>query len=125
MEEDKALEIIRALAEGSDPYTGEVFGGESPYQNAQTVRALFTAIDALEAAARRKKRKRNLPERTGKPWDNDESKLLIKEFDDGGTIDEIAREHKRTPGAIRSQLMKLGKLPQQFSEESTPTVSGQ
>ena len=66
MEEDKALEIIRALAEGSDPYTGEVFGGESPYQNAQTVRALFTAIDALEAAARRKKRKRNLPERTGK-----------------------------------------------------------
>lgn len=125
MEEDKALEIIRALADGSDPYTGEVFGAESPYQNAQTVRALFTAIDALEAAARRKKRKRNLPERTGKPWDNDESKLLIKKFDDGASIDEIAREHKRTPGAIRSQLMKLGKLPQQFSEKPTPPVSDQ
>lgn len=125
MEEDKASEIIRALADGSDPCTGEVFGAESPYQNAQTVRALFTAIDALEAAARRKKRKRNLPERTGKPWDNDESKLLIEKFDDGTSIDEIAREHKRTPGAIRSQLMKLGKLAQQLSEEPTPTASGQ
>jgi hypothetical protein len=125
MEEDKALEIIRALADGSDPYTGEVFGAESPYQNAQTARALFTAIDALEAAARRKKRKRNLPERVGKPWDDDESKLLIKKFDDGVLIGEIAREHKRTPGAIRSQLMKLGKLAQQFSEEQTPTAAGQ
>jgi len=125
MKEREALEIIRALADGSDPYTGEVFGAESPYQNAQTVRALFAAIDALEAAAKRKERKRNLPERTGKPWDNDESKLLIKEFDDGGTISEIAREHKRTPGAIKSQLVKLGKLPQQFSEEPTPKATGQ
>lgn len=43
MEVVKALEIIRALADGIDPYTGEVYSANSPYQNAETVRALFTA----------------------------------------------------------------------------------
>lgn len=111
MKELKALEIVRALADGIDPHTGEVFPADSPYQNAQTVRALFTAIAALEAAAKRKERKRNLPERAGSPWDDEESKLLIKRFDDGATINEIAREHKRTTGAIKSQLVKLDKIP--------------
>jgi len=110
MKELKALEIIRILADGIDPHTGEVFPTDSPYQNAETVRALFIAIDALKDAARRKERKKNLPERAGEPWDNDESKLLIKRFDDGSRISEIAREHKRTTGAIKSQLVRLGKI---------------
>lgn len=125
MEEHKALEVIRALADGVDPYTGEVFPVDSPYQNAQTVRALFTAIDALETAVKRKERRRNLPERAGKPWDNDESKLLIKRFDEGVLISEIAREHKRTIGAIQSQLLKMGKISQPASYRSTPTTAGQ
>ncbi len=110
MEEREALEIVRALAEGIDPYTGEVLGDESPYQNARTVRALFCAIGALEAAAKRKERKKRLPERAGERWEEDESKLLIKRFEEGAGIGEIAKEHKRTAGAIRSQLVKLGKV---------------
>jgi hypothetical protein len=110
MDTSKALEIVRALADGTDPYTGEVYPPESPYQNAETVRALFTAIDALERAERRKKRKRALPERAGQPWDDEEDSVLIKRFKEGVGVKEIAVEHKRTEGAILSRLEKLGKI---------------
>jgi len=113
MEISRALEIVRALADGTDPYTGEVYPAESPYQNAETVRALFTAIGALESVERRKKRKRRrgLPERAGEPWDDEEDSVLIKRFEEDVGVKEIAVEHKRTEGAIRSRLEKLGKVP--------------
>jgi len=111
MEISKALEIIRALADGVDPYTGEVYPANSPYQNPETVRALFTAINALERAQKRQKRKRALPDRAGDSWDDGENSLLIKEFEEGIPINEIASEHKRTEGAIRARLEKLGKIP--------------
>jgi len=107
----KALEIVRALADGTYPYTGEVYPAESPYQNAETVRALFTAINALERAERRRKRKRELPERAGERWDDEEDSVLIKRFEEDVGVKEIAVEHKRTEGAIRSRLEKLGKVP--------------
>lgn len=116
MEISKALEIIRALADGIDPYTGEVYSANSPYQNPETARALFTAINALERAQKRKNRKRVLPDRAGKTWDDEENSLLIKKFEEGIPISEIAVEHKRTEGAIRSRLEKLGKIPRLRSE---------
>lgn len=50
---EKALEIIKVLADGIDPFTGEVFPPDSPYQNADMVRALHIAIDAMESEAKR------------------------------------------------------------------------
>jgi hypothetical protein len=41
MDHDRAKEIIRSLADGRDPATGEQFPPDSPYQQAHTVRALF------------------------------------------------------------------------------------
>ncbi len=76
------MEIVRALADGTNPYTGEVYPAESPYQNAETVRALFTAINALERAERRRKRKRDLAERAGEAWDAEEDSVLIKKFEE-------------------------------------------
>ncbi len=116
MNESEALNIIRALADGVNPCTGEVFPKDSPYQNAQTVRALHSAVSALEAAAKRKKRKKKLPERAGQPWKNEEDNMLIKKFDDGAIVSEIAKEHQRTTGAIKSRLEKLGELPKTISE---------
>jgi hypothetical protein len=112
VEEKEALKIVKVLADGIDPYTGEVLSADGPYQNPQTVRALFIAADALERIAKSKARRRDLPERAGRPWDEDESKLVIKRFDEGADITEIAKEHKRTTGAIRSQLLRLGRISQ-------------
>ena len=106
MKEHDALGIIRALADGIDPDTGEVFPADSPYQNAQTIRALFVAVDALEAVVKRNNKKKTLPERAGKTWDKTESDLLVQKFDGGATVGELAKEHKRTRGAIESQLAK-------------------
>jgi len=38
MNPDEALGIIRSLADGVDPYSGERFASDSPYQQADTVR---------------------------------------------------------------------------------------
>jgi hypothetical protein len=110
MDYNTALKIIQTLSNGIDPVTGEIFPTDSPYQNAQTVRALFTAIDALEAVIKRNNKKKSLPERAGKGWDKTESDLLVQQFDEGATVGELAKEHKRTRGAIESQLAKLGKI---------------
>ena len=44
----EALKILHSLAEGRDPETDTVYGNDSPYQRASTVRALYVAIRALE-----------------------------------------------------------------------------
>jgi hypothetical protein len=106
----RALEIIRALSDGVDPYTGEVFAGDSPYQRAEIVRALFVAVNALESAQERERRKKVLPERAGEPWDEEEDGALIKRFEEGTSVKNIAGEHKRTVGAIESRLAKLNKI---------------
>ena len=48
MDKWESLKILRQLADGIDPYTGETLPEHSPYQQTQTVRALFHAIMALE-----------------------------------------------------------------------------
>ena len=111
METAEALRIIGALSDGLDPHTGEVFPPDSPYQNPQTIRALFTSKSALERVQRIERRKKALPERAGQPWDEDESVLLIKEFERGIPVKELARKHQRTVGAIKSQLLKSGRDP--------------
>ena len=47
MEPDRAIEIVRSLADGVDPYSGERFASDSPYQQADTVRALHLALEGL------------------------------------------------------------------------------
>ena len=110
MELQRASEILQALADGSDPFTDETLPAKSPYQQADTVRALHLALIALETQAARQKRKRHLPQRAGQPWNAEESQILAERFDGNIPINEIARLHQRTRGAIAAQLIKLGKI---------------
>ncbi len=110
MNTDKALEIIRALADGVDPYTGEEYPADSPYQNPQTVRALFMATQALERTKKADDKLRKPPDNAGKSWDDEEDRRLIKAFDSGQTTKQLAEEHQRTEGSIRSRLMKQGRM---------------
>jgi hypothetical protein len=48
METNQAAEIIQQLADGVNPCTGERFPPDSPYQQADTVRALYLALEGLE-----------------------------------------------------------------------------
>jgi cytoskeletal protein RodZ len=49
MERQQAAKLLQALADGIDPATGDQFPIDSPYQRADTVRALFVAIQTLGA----------------------------------------------------------------------------
>ena len=53
MEIQESLRIIRALADGVNPETGEVLTGDAVYQYPSAVRALHQAIAALECVEER------------------------------------------------------------------------
>ena len=105
-----ALPIVRALADGVDPHTGAVFADASPYDEPQTLRALFSAVELMEREVEREKRKERLPANFGKPWTEGEDSALTGEFDAGMPMQEMARRHARTQSSIRLRLEKLGKI---------------
>lgn len=110
MDTTSSLEIIRALANGVDPHTGEELSADSPYQHPQTIRALFAAIRALELLKKADARQQRLPDNAGKAWTDEEDQRLISGFDSGKTAKQLAEEHQRTEGSIRSRLIKHGKI---------------
>lgn len=116
MDVGSAIKIVTALANGVDPHSGEVMQIEGPFQNPNTVRALFLAIKGLELLEAKEKRSNRLPSSAGKAWTTSDDEELVIEFDTGRTIKELSEEHGRTVGAIRSRLIKLGKIESEVNE---------
>ena len=130
MERDQALHILKTLADGVDPASGRPFADDSPYQRANTVRALCWAVQALEGAGTRpptasapgeskpqprnttKPRAEGVRGNAGRPWTQEEETQLSQAFDSGRTLDELAQVHQRSRWAIEARLAKLGKIPE-------------
>jgi hypothetical protein len=110
MDSTQALAVVRSLANGVDPESGEVFPPESAYQRPQVVRALYEAATALERSERFDRRKAQLPSKTGEPWSEDEDRKLLASFDAGRALQELAGAHERTMGAVRARLLKYGRI---------------
>ena len=110
MEQVQALAIVRSLANGVDPESGEVFPADSAYQRPLVVRALYEAAAALERMERFERRKAQLPQKTGEPWTEDEDRKLLAAFDSGRSLQELAAAHERTMGAVRARLLKYGRI---------------
>jgi hypothetical protein len=110
MQLDAALPIVRALADGVNPITGEAYPEQSPYAEPRTLRALYSAVDLMSREVEREKRRERLPANFGKPWTEAEDQALTGEFDAGMVMTEIARRHARTQSSIRLRLEKLGKI---------------
>ena len=110
MESTQALAVVRSLANGVDPESGEVFPPESAYQRPQVVRALYEAATALERIERFERRKAQLPSKTGEPWSEDDDRKLLAGFDAGRALQELAAVHERTTGAVRARLLKYGRI---------------
>ena len=106
----KPLEILRSLANGVNPYTGKEFSEKSPYQHPQTVRALFTAIQAVERIQKFDNKKKSYPGNAGKPWDAKEEHKMTEAYTSGQSIAQIAKKHQRTPSAICARLFGLGEI---------------
>lgn len=110
MDASQALAVVRSLANGVDPASGEVFPAESAYQRPDVVRALYEAASALERQERYDRRKAEMPVKTGEPWTEDEDRKLLAAFDAGRALQELAAAHERTVGAVRARLLKYGRI---------------
>src|SRR5512141_2995446 len=110
MQLDAALPIVRALADGVNPVTGEAYPEHSPYAEPRTLRALYSAVGLMAREVEREKRRERLPANFGKPWTEAEDANLCAEFDSRQPMIEMARRHARTQSSIRLRLEKLGKI---------------
>ena len=109
MELQTARQIIDTLAQGIHPVTGEVMPDESPYNAPAVIRALVAVSQALEGAPPRAPRAS--PANAGKPWTTDDDGKVDAAFTAGADLRQLARELGRTPFAVETRLVKLGKLP--------------
>jgi hypothetical protein len=75
---------------------------DSPYQQAQVIRALYFALNEIKGLAQKGKQ--------GQPWTAEEDSLLLKAFNEGNRITELAKLHRRSYGAIKARLIKLEML---------------
>jgi hypothetical protein len=116
MEIKQSIEILKPLANGTDPFTGEVFSAESPYNHPDVIRALFACIQSVERPPRKTARTpeerqtdnlaRGLPKNAGMPWTEEMRGGLAEKFKSGKTPSELAGCFERTTGSIVSELRK-------------------
>lgn len=101
----RSLSVIRSLVDGINPHTGKEISPKSLCQQPDTILALRAAIRALECVQNLAKKKYLY---SGYPWDEAEDQRLVEAYESDKPIVQIAEQHLRTVGAIRSRLRKLG-----------------
>ena len=117
MELDEAKDIVRLLADGIDPTTGEVLPKESPYNDPVVIRALFSVIESIKEVPKPKKtieqkQQDNLdsgrPRNAGLPWTEELKAEIASKYQSGISVPELSRYFERTRGAIVSELTRQG-----------------
>ena len=101
----RAKEIVSALADGIDPFTGEFFPRDHICNHPDIIRALHQILGSLPES----KKGVGAPN-AGKPWSQAEQDKLVDEFHSGMKSSEIAKEHGRSRGSIEAKLAHLGLL---------------
>lgn len=110
MDDNKALDIVTALANGVNPLTGEALAQDSIYQAGDVIRALYVATQALRNRRHRRVRSAQVAN-AGTPWSEEEEQRLLEQFDAGVTLAEMASQHERTVAGVQARLERLGRLP--------------
>ena len=115
MQDDAAFSILNSLASGCDPETGEVFPRDHIVQHPDVVRVLARAVTVFRQHIDGSSGKDGRPARVGQPWSAEEDERLLKAFDHGAAIKELAVAHERSRGAIQSRLVRLGRIERETS----------
>ena len=102
----RAKEIIAMLAEGIDPTTGEMLAEDNVCNKAEVVRAFYTILQNIGM----NKPKKELPENAGKPWTEEEEKVLLELYNEGLSKKELSQRLGRTINSISARLLRLGIL---------------
>ena len=107
MDQKRAVELLRALADGLDPMTGKRLPDESVYNRPEIIRVLHWTLQELQNRA-----DGTSAVNAGRNWSADEEARLLREYGAGMPVETIARRHGRTAGAIETRLSELGQRDQ-------------
>lgn len=109
MDMARAKELLTALADGIDPFSGEVFPRDHICNHPEVVRALHQVLGSTKEI----KKSPGAPN-AGKPWPQEELDKLVDEFHSGMKISAMAKEHGRSRGAIEAKLAHLELLANSY-----------
>ena len=114
-----ARRVIQALADGVDPSSGEPVAPDSVLETPAVIRALHTALAALDAQIRPGLRAEEAggerPAKAGRPWHFEDDCALAAAFDAREPIASIAQALGRTEDAIAARLVRIGRVPDRES----------
>lgn len=120
MELDESRNIVKTLAQGVHPTTGEVFPPESPYNDPEVIRALFSILESAKQIRRPRKslderRRENVelgrPMNSGLPWTDENRALVNSEYRKGMTIEKLADILGRSSGSIVAEVIRQDLVP--------------
>lgn len=112
-----AINIVKDLANGIDPTTGDAFPYNSAYNNPDVIRALYAVLDlAMKNTASHIARendssiprKQTLPAKANKRWSVEDDELLTRMFKEGYSEPQMQEILQRTRGSIQVRLEILG-----------------
>ena len=110
MELAEARGILILLANGIDPETRTTLPSSHVLQRPEVIRAIYTVLLHASGSTSPRNVRENHPENAGQSWDQGEDQRLIEEYDAGQSVADLAAQHRRSEGAIRSRLTRLGRL---------------
>jgi hypothetical protein len=120
MELNESRNIVRTLAQGVHPTTGEVFPPESPYNDPEVIRALFAILECVKQLRRPGKslderRRENVevgrPVNSGLPWTEEDRAVVKSGFQEGMTIEKLAATLGRSSGSIVAEVIRQDLVP--------------
>ena len=112
MDITRAVELLSAVAQGVDPFTGEMLPESCICNQVEIVRALYCVLNEVRLSSDRKQKSQ--PENAGKPWTKEEEEQLLQEYHESMTISDMAKIHRRSRGAIETRLVDLGMLEKSY-----------
>ena len=125
MELIEARTIVKTLAQGINPTTGEVFPPDSPYNDPKIIRALFKIHELAWPPGRSKLSldercqrniDRGMPRNAGLPWSDEDREAVASGFKSGKTIRQLATALERSLTAINSELIRQELISPEYQE---------
>ncbi len=125
MDTNQILNIIKSLANGVDPTSGEVFAMDSPYNNPIIIRALFGGLALVVNPPKKTKRtleqrqadnlEKGYPRNANMPWTEALKEDLAEQFNAAINANELAVKFERSYGSIVAQLKFQGLITEEES----------
>lgn len=117
MNHAEAKQILQQLVEGIDPLTGEYFPMHHVCNEPDVIRALYTALNALDACieapttmfppSQTKKSTRSSRANQDKPWTPEEDQYLRNAHECRTTYEQMAAQLLRSPRSIKRRSVYL------------------